>query len=74
LECQAVISHNLGSRIEFLALALAKISLEVSINYGRGLLIRWLEERKSQAEWMELSDSTLTSIETKLRSLCGGER
>src|SRR6266404_1738466 len=59
LDCQAVINHHFGSRIEFLAPALAKISLQVSINFGRGLIIRWLEERQSKAEWIELSDSTL---------------
>ena len=71
-ECQALINHNFGSRIEFFEPALAKISLHLRITFDRGLLIRWLDQRESKAEWMELSDSTLDSIEKRLRSLCGG--
>ncbi len=70
-ECRAIIDHCFGVRIEFLLPALAKVSLEVAVVFGRGLIIRWLDEQGLTRQTMDLSDSNLQLIAKSLHSMAG---
>ncbi len=70
-ESRAIIDHCFGVRIQFLLPALAKVALEVGVVFGRGLIIRWLDEQGCTRETMDLSDSNLALIAKHLRSLTG---
>jgi len=70
-ESRATIDNCFGVRIHFLLPALANVSLEVGVLFGRGLIIRWLDEQGLTRETMDLSDSNLQLIAKNLRSLAG---
>ena len=64
--CRAVTDHLFGTRIQFYASE--KVSLQVHANFGRGLVISWLDEQGLLRETLELSDSNLKVIKKQLRA------
>jgi hypothetical protein len=64
-ECRAMIDYNFGSRIQFIASQ--KVSLQVHVISGRGLVISWLDEQGLVRETLDLSEPNLKVIKKNLR-------
>jgi hypothetical protein len=69
-ECRVVTDHGFGSRISFLAPKLANVVLQLSVVYGAGIRISWLDgDNLPRYSAMEMSNSTLDFIEKTLHSV-----
>lgn len=69
-ECRVVTDHNFGSEVTFFSPKLANVILQLSVVYGSGLRIAWMDgDRLPRDVPMEVSNSTLDLIEKNLHSL-----
>jgi len=70
-ECRAVIEHSFGTRVEFRLPNLAKVFLQIGVVFGRGLVIRWLDDQGLERDEINLTGSNLKLIIKNLRAAAG---
>ncbi len=70
-ECRAVTDHHFGTRLDFSSPGLANVSLQIAVIFGRGLVIRWLDEQGLVRKEMDLTGSNLKLIIKRLRAVAG---
>jgi len=66
-----VIEHSFGTRVEFRVTSLAKVFLQIGVVFGRGLVIRWLDDQGLVRETINLTGSNLKLIVKRLRAAAG---